>query len=54
MKEFKCEVCEKVYCQKATLWNHYNQKHNDSETEHNCNIFTKVFAIKQNLLMKEI
>ena len=51
MKEFKCEICEKVYKTKKYLGNHYNYHHNNSGNVHNCNVCTKSFQSKKTLLM---
>ena len=49
MKEFQCEICEKLFNTKNYLKKHYNRIHNNSGKVSTCNVCTKSFRSKQDL-----
>ena len=49
MKEFKCEICEKLFKTKVSLRNHFNYIHNISGKAHKCNVCTTSFQTLSSL-----
>ena len=49
----KCEICEKVFSRKHNLRKHFNQQHNNSGQEYQCNVYTKKIQDKNNFIIKE-
>ena len=49
----KSEICEKVFSRKHNLRKHFNQQHNNSGQEYQCNVYTKKIQDKNNFIIKE-